>query len=97
MLGGQRDPLDSWDFFDPNFDRAVTLLDFLTVVARFGAVGDPDIDPHSSPPPAPAYHTRFDRTGAPLGENPWQSGPPDGVIAIGDFLALLAQLGHTCV
>ena len=95
-FGGRRDYRNFWDFFDPNRDGSVSVLDFLAILGRFGAVGDPLIDPLSDPPPAPAYHTRFDRTGAPPGENPWQSGPPDGVIALGDFLALLTQFGHTC-
>ncbi|MCH7511118.1 MAG: S8 family serine peptidase [Chloroflexi bacterium] len=96
LLGGQRNPLDFWDFFDPNRDGAVSLLDFLAVLARVGTGGDPTIDPLSEPPPPPAYHTRFDRTGASPGGNPWQSGPPDGTISLRDFLALLAQFGHTC-
>ncbi len=96
VTGGRRDPFDFWDFFDPNRDRAVSLGDFLAVLARFGSTGDPGIDPLSEPPPAPAYHTRYDRTGAPPGANPWQAGPPDGSIGLTDFLALLAQFGHTC-
>ncbi|MCH7488626.1 MAG: hypothetical protein IIB23_03255 [Chloroflexi bacterium] len=95
-LGGLRNPKNFWDFFDPNMDGSVSLQDVLEVLARFGAMGDPDIDPLSEPPPPPAYHTRFDRTGAGPGDNPWQSGPPDGVISLRDFLALLAQFGHTC-
>ena len=96
VTGGRRDPFDFWDFFDPNRDRAVSLLDFLAVLARFNSVGDSSIDPLSALPPAPAYHTRFDRTGAPPEANPWQAGPPNGSISLSDFLALLAQFGHAC-
>ena len=96
VTGGRRDPLDFWDFFDPNRDRTVSLGDFLAVLARFNSVGDAGIDPLSPVPLAPAYHTRYDRTGAPPGANPWQAGPPDGSIGLTDFLALLAQFGHTC-
>ena len=95
LFGGQRNPLDFWDFFDPNRDGSVSFQDFLEVLARAGAVGDPTIDPLSDPSPPPAYHTRFDRTGA-SGTSPWRLGPPDGAIGLRDFLALLTQFGHTC-
>ncbi len=93
-LGGRRDYLNYWDFFDMNGDGAVSFLDFLLLVQRFGAEGDPEIDPLSAPPPAPEYHTRFDRTLA--GKEPWSLGPPDGAIGFGDFLALVGQFGHSC-
>ena len=93
--GGMRDPEDHWDFFDPTMDGSVSILDFFALLERFGSVGDPTIDPLSGPPPAPAYHTRFDRGGQ-IGANGWNVAPPDGAIAITDFFALLAQFGHTC-
>ncbi|MCH7811670.1 MAG: PQQ-dependent sugar dehydrogenase [Chloroflexi bacterium] len=94
-LGGRRDPESFWDFFDPNLDGSVSILDFFELLQRFGAVGDAAIDPLSAPPPPPAYHPRFDR-GPSVGPNVWNLGPPDGAIATGDFFGLLAQFGHTC-
>ena len=93
--GGQRDPKNFWDFFDPNRDRSVTVSDFFALLQRFGAVGDPNIDPLSVPPLPPAYHTRFDRGGV-TGANAWNLGPPNGAITTTDFFSLLVQFGHTC-
>ena len=97
LLGGLRDPKSFWDFFDPSRDRAVSLQDFLQVLARFGSVGDPTVDPLSAPPPPPAYHPRFDRGGQTPGSDPWDELPANGSIGLADFLALLRQFGHTCV
>ena len=94
-LGGLRQPHRFWDFFDPNRDRSISVLDVLLLLQRFGAVGDPTIDPLSEPPPAPVYHTRFDR-GPVVGQHPWDLGPPDGAIALTDVLSLLGQFGHAC-
>jgi hypothetical protein len=100
--GGQRSPLVFWDFFDvpagatPAKDRIVSGLDFFALLQRFGASGDPGIDPNSPVPPPPAYHTAFDR-GATAGPNAWNLTAADGAIAGTDFLSLLAQFGHTCV
>jgi hypothetical protein len=100
--GGQRDPLHFWDFFDtPDAsnvrNRRIGLFDdIMGVAARFGAAGDPSGDPLAGPiPPAPAYHTAFDR-GAQVGPNPWDLGPPDGVISIPDILRVGFQFGHNC-
>ncbi|MCH7811842.1 MAG: hypothetical protein IH958_04350 [Chloroflexi bacterium] len=94
-LGGQRDYLNFWDFFDPNRDGAVTVTDFFALLQRFGSAGDANVDPLSPPPAAPAYHPLFDR-GPSLGPNVWNLGPADGAIAVTDFFALLGQFGHTC-
>ena len=102
LLGGQRDHLDYWDFFDTpdasNYrDRHIDVIDIAAVVARFGAVGEPDGDPLSPPPPAPAYHTAFDRGGPVPGENLWNLSPANGSINIIDIGAMIVQFGHTCV
>ncbi len=91
-LGGQRDPSEFWDFFDPNLDRSISAGDFFAVLSRFGAEGDTSIDPLTEPPPAPGYHTVFDRS--PL--EGALSGPPDGAVAAGDFFLVLGQFGHEC-
>ena len=102
VLGGQRDHLDYWDFFDtPNAsnyrDRHIDITDIAAVVARFGAVGPAEGDPLSPPPPAPAYHTAFDRGGPVPGENLWNLSPADGSINVIDIGAMIVQFGHTCV
>ena len=101
-LGGQRDPHNFWDFFDtptgtpPQRDRAVTIADVGAVVSRFGTTGDPGIHPLSTPP-ATGYHTAFDRSPLDLDGGPWNLGPADGAVIIGDIGAVVAQFGHSCV
>jgi sugar lactone lactonase YvrE len=98
ISGGERNPKDFWDFFDtpaPARDAQISGLDFFAVLARFGASGDNSIDPLSIPPPAPAYHTAFDR-GMVTGVNPWNVAAADGAIAGTDFFTILTQFGHSC-
>ena len=99
ILGGLRDPYKYWDFYDVDQNRQIALGDFLGVLARFGSAGNAFVDPLTTPPAAPAYHTRFDRGGQQPGtpENGWNELPPNGQIALGDFLSLLRQFGHTCI
>jgi hypothetical protein len=98
--GGYRSPVNFWDFFDtPDSsnvrDKVIAGPDFFRVLSRFGATGDPMIDPLSTPPAAPAYHTAFDR-GPSGGPNPWNLTAADGAITGQDFFAILAQFGHSC-
>jgi hypothetical protein len=93
-MGGGRNPNNFWDFFDtPPRDKAVTVKEIGNIVRRYGSMGDPDIDPLSDPPPAPEYHTGFDRTVAPN----QLTGPPNGSITISDIMLAVLQFGHTCV
>jgi glucose/arabinose dehydrogenase len=97
--GGLRNPNDFWDFFDtPDNanvrDRAVTVADIAREVARFGSSGSAAIDPLSAPLLAPAYHTAFDRS--PATGDPWDLGPPDGSITVGDIAGAVVQFGHSC-
>ncbi|MEX2158565.1 MAG: S8/S53 family peptidase [Dehalococcoidia bacterium] len=107
-LGGQRNPLDFWDFFDtpsPTRNKLVDLNnDIFGVAGRFGANdngGMAPINRNSNPlttpaPPVPAYHPAFDRSPA-IGPNAWNLGPPDGIIDLfNDILPVAAQFGHTC-
>ena len=96
-FGGGRNPLYFWDFFDPTRNKAVGFTDFLALVARNHAVGDPTIDPLSDPPPPPAYHTRFDRGGQIPGGNLWEEQPANGSIGFSDFLSLVRQQRATCL
>lgn len=100
-LGGQRNPSNPWDFFDTpdqnnTRDRVIALSDILRVAARFGASGNANGSPFSTPPAAPAYHPAFDRTPPGPGSMPFALGPPEGAITISDLFAIAAQFGHTC-
>ena len=96
-FGGGRNPLYFWDFFDPTRNKAVGFTDFIALIARRGAVGDPTIDPLSDPPPPPAYHPRFDRGGQIPGGNLWEERPANGSIGFTDFLSLIRQNRATCL
>lgn len=101
QLGGQRNPLNLWDFMDVptgsplQRDRVVSVADILAIQGRFGSSGDRNGDPLSVPP-GTGYHTTYDR-GGPHGPNAWNLNPADGAIAVGDIQAALAQFGHNCV
>ena len=109
-LGGMRDPLNYWDFYDTpsdagDRDASIDLLsDLFGVLFRFGAEdGDGaapvnrETDPMAIPPPAPAYFPAFDRSPAPPGAKSWELGPPDGTIDLfTDIFGLAAQYGHSC-
>jgi cell division septation protein DedD len=99
FLGGQRDYLDPWDFFDVPLpvgepgtgskDKQVDGNDAAAVQSKFGAApGDPI-------PGAPKYDPAYDRS-APS-PNPWNTGAPDGVQDGNDVVWALAQFGHSCV
>jgi subtilisin family serine protease len=99
-LGGLRNPLDVWDFFDTPTasnvrDKIILSSDTSRVQARFGSDGDPTIDPLSPPPPAPAYHPAFDRGGT-VGPNAWNLAPANGSIRIPDITAVVNSFGHDC-
>ena len=102
-LGGQRDPNHFWDFFDPNRDGSVTLLDFLAVLRHFGAVSVPPPTKAEAlaeallpEPPIGDYWALADRGGQAPGGDPWDELPPNGSIGLLDFLSVLRQFGHTC-
>lgn len=90
--GGERDPMSFWDFFDATRDGSVSGFDFFAVLSRFNAAGDPGIDPLSAVPPAPGYHTAFDRTAGTT-----FTGPPDGAVSGVDLFLALAQFNHSCL
>jgi hypothetical protein len=83
MEGGRRDPLNGWDFFDPNGDGRHRVDDIIAVLNRyFYDVG------HA------LYGTEFDRTN--LGPNEWNLGPPNGRIRVDDIVHALNQYFHDC-
>jgi Tol biopolymer transport system component len=84
--GGQRDPLNPWDYFNPTGDLVNRSDDISAVVAKYGH------DDGASP----EYHVKYDRT--PLaGGHPWQFGPPNGTIRSFDVSAAVASYGHDCL
>lgn len=103
--GGKRDPANFWDFFDTDTENgleagsslegAVSVGDVFAVAGKFGATGNPNIDPLSDAS-GQGYHTRYDR-GPTQGPDPWDLTPPDGGVALTDVFAASAQFGHSCV
>jgi hypothetical protein len=91
VLGGQRDPLNRWDFFnvvDPVAPRVIDLDDAFAVLGKFGAVcGDPV-------PTAPPYDEAYDRSQP--SPNPWNTQAPNCVIDLDEFFWSLDSFGHTC-
>jgi hypothetical protein len=104
--GGMRDIYNHWDFFDVPTgtplarDQVIAGTDFFGLLSRFGAVDltPPKVDPPlvGPIPPAPAYHSSYDRSPAVAPLFPVDLGPPDGAIAAFDFFAMFMQFGHTC-
>jgi subtilisin family serine protease/glucose/arabinose dehydrogenase len=85
-LGGGRNPLNPYDFYDVNGDGTVNLLeDILTVINAAG------------PSTGPNYDAALDRSAALPGTDPWDLGPPDGEITVAvDVLGVVMQYGHSC-
>ena len=86
LLGGQRDPLDPWDFFDVTSDGRVDLSDTLVVLEGFGLT-----------PGAGGYDAALDRY-APDGGKPWKTAASiDGNgIDLTDALVNLDSFGDDC-
>jgi hypothetical protein len=83
-LGGARDYLNPWDFFDPTKDGRHRVNDIMAVIARFNTSAM-----------SPDYSTDLDRTA--VGPNYWNLGPPNGKIAIDDVLAITRLYGQDCI
>ena len=98
--GGRRDPVNFWDFYDVSWprDKKIDLMnDIFGVAFRFGATGNPGGDPLTVPPPAPAYHTAFDRGGVIPEGDPWDLLPANGNIDLmNDIFGVAFSFGHNC-
>ena len=98
--GGRRNPLNFWDFYDTPTgaglvrDKSVSSLDIFQVIGRFNSTGDMNIDPLSTPPASPAYHTAYDR-GSPAGD-PWDLTAANGTISGTDIFGVIGQFNHSC-
>ena len=83
-LGGDRDPVNAWDFFDTTGDRVIDLIDALDVLSYFG-----DAAPDGSPADL------RDRD-APIAAKPWRTAESDSGVDLGDALNNLRSFGHAC-
>ncbi|MGB2694298.1 MAG: flexitail domain-containing putative surface protein [Dehalococcoidia bacterium] len=106
--GGGRDPAYLWDFYDiadpnanPQRDKVVSVGDIVRLIGRFGtsdAYGGAPINRNSDPflsIPTAGYHPIFDRTLR--GQDPWDTGPPNGSITVEDIILVVQQFGHSCL
>jgi glucose/arabinose dehydrogenase/PKD repeat protein len=93
FTGGGRDPLNPWDYFDPNHDGMVRIDDIVAVVMQY--YKDKYLDPPTNSVPNPSYTEQTDRSG-PIGPNAWNLGPPDGEQQIDDIADEVAQYYHDC-
>lgn len=85
-LGGRRDPLNRYDYFNPSKDGLNRVDDILIVVRQYfidDPVGSPDLN------------SQTDRTAIP-GSNLWNLGPPNGQQRVDDILAIVKQYFHDC-
>lgn len=83
MMGGRRDFLNTWDWWDPTGDHFDRIDDVLAVAAHYGKDAG-----------QPGYDAKYDRTY--LGPNPWNLGPPNGQVRIDDILTSARQYGAAC-
>ena len=94
ILGGRRDPKNHWDLYDVNGDKAVNLAnDILGVAAGFGSSSGMKYAPELDRRPPPSAQQEPDATK----REPWDMGPPDGVISVvDDILGAAKQFGTEC-
>ena len=83
-LGGDRDPLNYWDFFDVTGDREIDISDALDVLSYFGDAGLPntpgDLRDRYSPDP----------------NKPYRTADADDGVDLNDAITALASFGHSC-
>ena len=82
-LGGQRDPANPWDYFNPTHDGLNRVDDILRVVQQF-----------FKDEGQPGYTQDTDRTH--LGPDTWDLGPPNGQQRVDDILYAVRQFFHDC-
>jgi subtilisin-like proprotein convertase family protein len=83
-LGGDRDPLDFWDFFEVSGDGLIDFNDALLILSLFGQ-GPGDL----------LYDPLFDRTAPDLAK-PYRTAPAGDGIDFNDVLLNLSSFGHGC-
>jgi hypothetical protein len=83
-LGGQRDPQDPWDYFNPTGDGMNRTDDIVAVLRNYFATES-----------SPGYSTAIDRGGRD-GPKPWNLAPPDGRVLIDDIVAAVGSYLNDC-
>ena len=94
-LGGRRDYLRPWDFYDTNGDKDIDLFnDIFGVAFAFGTEpGDAGYDAALDRAPPPTALEEPDPNRREL----WDLGPPDGAIDLfNDIFGVAFQFGHRC-
>lgn len=81
--GGNRDPKNPWDYFNPSHDGQNRVDDILLVVNQY-FIDDGDVD----------YTIDTDRTL--IGPNLWNLGAPNGLQRVDDILNSVRQYLHDC-
>jgi hypothetical protein len=90
--GGNRDPYNPNDYFNPSHDGQNRVDDIVVVV---NAYFDDDDDGNPGLPPfEPGYNPDTDRTL--VGPNTWNLGPPNGLQRVDDIVNQLRQYFHDC-
>lgn len=84
-IGGDRDPLEPWDFYDVTEDAYIDLTDTLLILSHFGHGHDDD-----------PLDTTLDRY-SPDMLKPWRTAPSTDGVDIIDALASLKSFGHGCM
>ncbi len=94
LAGGHRNPLNSYDYFNPTNDGLNRIDDILAIVDRYFASGDATGPLNTIPPPAPAYHAKYDRELS--GPNGWDLVQGNGMITVHDILHGVKHYFHDC-
>jgi len=92
MRGGDRNPNNPNDYFNPTHDRQIRVDDILAVVDQYFE-DDSDGNP-GLPPYAAGYNPDTDRTF--VGPDDWDLGPPNGLQRVDDILNVVKQYFHDC-
>ncbi len=82
-FGGDRDPLNSWDFFDVTADQKIDLSDAIDVLGYFGDAGT-----------SPAGNLRDRAVLNPA--KPWRTSEANDGIDLTDAIFALLSFGHEC-
>jgi hypothetical protein len=83
-FGGQRDPADEWDYFNPTGDGRNRIDEVLVLITNY----------YTSPGDG-RYQEAYDRTSVPS-QPAWRPGGPDGRVLTEDILVMLKSLFHDC-